>query len=139
MRNLIPHLLVLLVLVILTLSGCATFRAVANAVTDSPLLTQVVIETMLQQQPGWQAEAAEIAGKVKSALGEIPTLDEAALLAERELDNAGLLPAQRALAGEMLLAIKTTLDQDLTKAGLVTAEERAPRILGFIDWLAAQG
>jgi uncharacterized protein YceK len=120
--------------IVVFLSGCSMFSALTSPPPN--LVTAAVIEQALKDKPEWAQAAREVARTVLDQAGPSSSLTELELLAYAHLDTLELPPAQRELARAMVAGVRKGLEADLAGLGLVTAAERAVRVMEFVSWVA---
>jgi hypothetical protein len=124
----------LLLLIMVVVFGCATFRSLSP---PPDLVTALVIEQVLADKPEWSEAAQEIAKTILEQAGEMPSMDTLENLAYLEIDKRELLPVQQKLAYNMVKSIRVGIEEDLKAAGINDAMERSLRVLELVAWIAA--
>lgn len=122
-----------ILLMVVLLSGCATFNAI-KTVMQNPLFTQAIIEELLQNNPSWAEEAVAVAKALQGA--NITSLDTLEAKAVAKVVDLDLTPSQEMLALQFIDAIKVGLASDFERLAVTEEVERLNMALSFVDWLA---
>lgn len=125
----------IILLLSLTLTGCATF----NAISQSPLMeasVRVAVGVVLNDHPAWVVPAYRYTSMAMSALRDNGLTDLAALddifidvIAEE------LTPEEQDLAMVLFVTIRQAIVDDLARRGFIDAEKQKLYALQALTWI----
>lgn len=112
--------------------GCAVWENVKTMSKENDiLLLQAVIEQVLVMKPDWRDGAHKIAAKLV-LYGEYSDLDKLQEIVEEEADGFDLLPASRAYVQQLIVAVRTGLEEHLKNTP--RTKDRIDRTRAFVGW-----